>query len=366
MRVKAILSIIILLISISSCSKKTTTTIVPANQVQELSPRGMIYALPKTCLLVRVDAEHISIIPGPYAQYAEKYMGIANVPLVSKNQWEVSKIDLFSYNEADINALFVLEPSSDFNPDFLHLTKEGLIIPAESANFYKPDWKLTPSTPTVDLDYLDLSPTPFIAAERTTHYSRVLQDSVFIRVPVHKTIVVEKSTEDKAREAADFIFSLRKRRYELLAGDADFVVEGKAVETVLNEILRLEKEYLSLFIGKSKVSTTTHWFSYTPIANDEETSILFRFSNARGVLPPTDLSGSPVLISFKTTDDWEGLEVLNVLAKEKDTPRTDLVYYRLPVPANIKIYDSQTEFISKTMTIYQLGPIIRLPSNMIR
>jgi hypothetical protein len=366
MRIKAILSIIILLTSLCSCTKKTTTTIVPANQTQELSPKGMVYALPKTCLLVRVDAEHISIIPGPYAQYAEKYMGIANAPLSSKNQWEVSKIDVFSYNEADMSALFVVEPSVDFNSDFLNLTKEGLIIPAGSANFYKPDLMQIQTAPSLDLDYLDLSPTPFIAAERTTHYSRVLQDSVFIRVPVHKTIVVEKSREDKAREAADFIFSLRKRRYELLAGDADFVAEGKAVETVLTEISRLEKEYLSLFIGKSKVSTTTHWFNYTPDANNEETSIIFRFSNSRGVLSPADLSGSPVLISFKTTENWEGLDIFNAFAKEKDTPRTDLVYYRLPVPTNVKIYDSQVEFISKTMTIYQLGPMVRLPSNMIR
>jgi len=211
-----------------------------------------------------------------------------------------------------------------------------------------------------------MSPSSFIGSERTTHYSRVLQDSVFIRVPVHKTIVVEKSLEDKAREAADFIFSLRKRRFDLLVGDADFVAEGKAVEVVLNEISKLEKEYLSLFIGKTGTTASTHYFNYTPAANDEETSIIFRFSTTKGVLPSSDLSGNPVLLSVKKSDEWKDLEVLNSLAIEKKKPRNDLVYYRLPIPLSVRVYDSQSEYIAKIVGVYQLGPTLRLPARMVR
>ncbi|HNV81934.1 MAG: DUF4831 family protein [Tenuifilaceae bacterium] len=366
MRTIAIIGIFTLSAFICSCTKKATTTIAPLNEIQALSPKGMIYALPKTSLMVKVDAIHTSIIPGPYAQYAAKYLGIANVPLSAKNQWEIGKVDILWYNEADMDALYAIEPSPGFSPDFLRLTSEGLVIPAGAANYYKPDTQGEQQAFVSGTDFLDMSPSSFIGSERTTHYSRVLQDSVFIRVPVHKTIVVEKSLEDKAREAADFIFSLRKRRFDLLVGDADFVAEGKAVEVVLNEISKLEKEYLSLFIGKTGTTASTHYFNYTPAANDEETSIIFRFSTTKGVLPSSDLSGNPVLLSVKKSDEWKDLEVLNSLAIEKKKPRNDLVYYRLPIPLSVRVYDSQSEYIAKIVGVYQLGPTLRLPARMVR
>lgn len=339
---------------------------MPANQVATLSPKGLIYALPKTCFKIHVQALHTSVLPGPYAPFAEKYLGISNVALSAKNQWEIESINIFPYIEADLNTLFVVEPTPDFNLGFLRLTSEGLIIPAGSAYFFGPEQDNFQQKEPLGLKgFYDLSPTPFIAAEKTTYYSRVLKDSVFVKVPVHKTVVVEKGIEDKAREAAEFIFSLRKRRFELLSGDADFVAEGKAVEAVLNEIRRLENEYLTLFTGKQLFSHLEQWFYHTPEPQGNETSILFRFSASRGVLPPTDLSGSPVLISVSLKNSWQGTDILKSLAAEKEVPRTDLVYYRLPVPVNIKITDSQSEFLSKTMTVHQMGPLVRVPSNFI-
>jgi hypothetical protein len=213
---------------------------------------------------------------------------------------------------------------------------------------------------------VDLSATPFIAAEQTTHYTRVLQDSNFVRVPVHKSIVVEKSAEDKAREAADFIFSLRKRRFELLSGDADFVAEGKAAEIVLREISRLESEYLTLFIGKSQTSTATWWFDYSPDGSKKDAStILFRFSEAKGVLPVSDLSGSPVLMSINATDSWTGTEMFEQLAIENKITKPDAIYYRIPVPVQIKVHDSKVDFFSQKLTLYQFGPLVRMPSRFL-
>ncbi|PKP35963.1 MAG: hypothetical protein CVT98_09880, partial [Bacteroidetes bacterium HGW-Bacteroidetes-15] len=187
----------------------------------------------------------------------------------------------------------------------------------------------------------------------------------FIRVPVHKTVVIEKSLEDKAREAADFIFTLRKRRLELISGDADFVAEGKAAEAVFKEIDKLENEYLTLFVGKEFKQTFINWYDYAPSAGDSQTSILFRFSPSKGVLSPSDLSGSPVLISVTNENNWQGIELLSKLSIEKDIQRTDVVYYRLPVPVSIRINDSQAELFSQTLTFHQFGPLVRFPAKFI-
>lgn len=363
---KFFLSLVALTLLASSCSKKPITTISPIEQAVELSPKGMVYALPKTYLKVKVVAKYTEVIPGPYARYAQKYLGVENVPTSKKQSWSIQDVNVTSFNQADMQSLFVVEPSEEFPVDFLKIVNEGLVIPASYATFSSATEMAKANINSKAVNYVDLSPAPYIATEKTTHYSRVVQDSTFVRVPVHKSVVVERSFEEKAREAADFIFSLRKRRMELLAGDADFVAEGQAAKEVLKEITRLEEDYLTLFTGKVFSYTATHWFNFNPVANGSNSSaILFRFSDTRGVLPSSDLSGSPVLISLDMVDDWGGTTVLENLAKEKDSPRLDVVYYRLPVPMQVKISNSDKDFYSQVFTFHQFGPLLRIPKEYI-
>lgn len=352
---------------LTACSKKPISIVVPASEVTTITSNGLVYSLPKTSLKIKVEAKFTSIVPGPYAKFAEKYLGLTGIPVSPSNTWTVTGVNVVSHHHADLQTLFVVEPQEGFNLNFLQLTKEGLVIPALTAEIQssKQMVQLKPESLS-GVEFVDLSATPFIAAEQTTHYTRVLQDSNFVRVPVHKSIVVEKSAEDKAREAADFIFSLRKRRFELLSGDADFVAEGKAAEIVLREISRLESEYLTLFIGKSQTSTATWWFDYSPDGSKKDAStILFRFSEAKGVLPVSDLSGSPVLMSINATDSWTGTEMFEQLAIENKITKPDAIYYRIPVPVQIKVHDSKVDFFSQKLTLYQFGPLVRMPSRFL-
>lgn len=365
MYMRKIVTILLITLLAAACSKKTTT-ITPINSTSSLSPHGMVYALPLTTYRIKVESIQTLDIPGPYAQFAERFMGISNVITKKKIEWKIQSVDAASDTEADLSALFAIEPNETFQIDFLKLTSQGLIIPTSNIHFDGiNDEGLQPAQEPATPIYTDLSTTPFIAAERTTHYSRVFQDSTFVRVPVHKTVTVEKSIEDKALEAADFIFQLRKRRFELLNGDADFIAEGKAAEAVLDEISKLEQEYLSLFIGKSFEQKSTHWFNYTPKPNGNSATILFRFSPSKGVVSASDLSGSPVLISASPNGEWQGTELLKQLSTEKETPRTDAVYYRIPTPVNLKVtFENQDLFHIRT-SAYQFGPLVRIPANLL-
>lgn len=355
--------ILVLLFLTVSCSKKTTT-VNPINSVASLSPHGMIYALPLTTFRVKIESAQTIQIPGPYAQFAERFMGIKNVATKKSTEWKIQSVETFNHNEADLTALFALEPNETFQNDFLKLTSQGLIIPTSNLQFEGTNEVRPQTSPEIESSpFKDLSTTPFIAAERTTHYSRVFQDSTFVRVPVHKTVIVEKSSEDKALEAAEFIFMLRKRRVELLNGDADFIAEGKAAEAVLAEISKLEQEYLSLFIGKRFEQTFTHWFDYTPKPNGNSATILFRFSPSKGVVSASDLSGSPVLITATPDGEWGGIDLLSQLSTEKETPRTDAVYYRIPVPIDIKVSFENSDLYLRRTTAFQFGPLVRMPAN---
>lgn len=362
---KVALSILIA-VAIMGCSKKPTQ-VLDISATKTISPVGFIYALPKTGFEVTVESQCVQYLPGPYAQFAEKYLGIKNIKGEPKSEWQIEKLIVKSFLEADMQQLYVVESTSGNQLNFIELNKNGLIVPLRNIHFSKDDELNSNSREQNGLTlYTDLSHTPFIASERTTHISRVFQDSAFVRVPVQKTIIVEKSIEDKAKEAADFIFSLRKRRLDLLSGDADFVAEGKAVEAVLKEINRLENEYVSLFIGKSQSYSVSNVFTYMPTSEASNSIILFRFSTTKGVLPVSDLSGSPVLISATIDEQWLNTDVFSAIAAEKSKPRPDALYYRIPVPVIVRITFGPNELFSKRETALQFGPLVRIPAKYIQ
>lgn len=363
MRINRIVFLVVLGLFTSACSKKITS-VVPAGQALSLTSKGMVYTLPATNLQVTVTAEHRVYVPGPYSQYAKKYLGIDNVPSQGESEWSMVSFGISEGSVPDMNALFVVEMNSENSIGYLTLSSKGLVIPIHKAQFQSNSSisNLSDSELYADL-YTDLSHTPFIASERTTHYTRTFQDSTFVRVPVHKDIFIEKSAEDKAREAANFIFSLRKRRFELISGDADFIAEGSAVKEVFDEISKLEQEYLSLFIGKRFVKQQIHETDFLPVKQDNGGTILFRFSRTKGVLPASDLSGSPVLIEVSSDSNWKNMSILNSLSLEIDNQKRDAFYYRIPVPAKVKISDSKGELYSEIANLYQFGPLVRIPSD---
>ncbi len=313
-----------------------------------------------------LEVEHTQVVPGPYSQFAQRLLGIEGVPQEGRSEWVIVSVDVTTRSEADPNALFVVLPHPNSRFDFLSLSPYGIVIPTSDANFSgSKSATLTPMQPPTFELFTDRSPTPFISSERTTHISRVFQDSAFVRVPVHKTMVVERTLEEKAREAAEFIFSLRKRRFDLLAGDADFIADGKAVEPILQEIQRLEQQYLMLFTGRRNTTRMSQTFDFTPTGSDAESAILCRFAPTKGIVPASDLSAGPILLSITPEQQWKGLEALTKLSMERDAIRPDALYYRLPVPVMIRITQGNSELYSQRLKSYQHGPILRVAAELL-
>lgn len=210
--------------------------------------------------------------------------------------------------------------------------------------------------------YSDLSTTPFIASEKTTYYSKVKHDSVFVRVPIQKDMIIEKNIEEKARDAADFIFLLRKRRSDFLSVDADHNLNGDGLKIALEEINRLEQEYLTLFTGKTFTENSAHFFEYIPTQSGGESSIIFRFSPSKGVLSSSDLSGNPILLKAIPESIPESYKnFFHTLSMEKDKPLDNVIYYRIPNSSIISISDGKKEVLNRRFSIYQYGPLVRIP-----
>lgn len=353
-------AIIIMATAFVACNNKTIQ-VSPLHNSTYVS-NGIVYSLPRTVVVIKVDVAKTVINPGPYAAYAHKFLGISGVPTQEEEEYSVVSIGIDGKSESDPTALYSAFLGDKSVYDFFQVINSGIVIPAG-------DFKTISSTKTnlskenySNVEFKDLSPTPFIAEEKSTFYSKVQRDSSFIRVPVQKSMIIERNNEEKAKEASDFIFSLRKKRMEFMTIDVDNPFDGEALKLMFAEINRLENEYLSLFIGKSHTESISKTIFYTPSKPEGESSIAFRYSLSKGIVASNDLSGNPILIEIEPEEIPESYSgFFSASAINADKNKFDQIYYRIPINALVKISDGKNELASKRLLIYQYGPTAKLP-----
>lgn len=122
-------------------------------------------------------------------------------------------------------------------------------------------------------------------------------ESAYNKVAVQQEMVVQKSLESRAKEAAEMIFNLRKKKVQIVTGDTDATFSGEALASAVEEISRLESEYMSMFIGYSEYSTQKMNYDVVPEkSNESQLYVAFRLSDSKGLVPADDLSGKPYLL----------------------------------------------------------------------
>jgi len=362
---KKMVFIFLSLVVLVSCKSTSETRVSKIENTTQISESGIVYALPRTNLKFNIKASRTDIIPGPYYEYAEKYMGIEDVPTSESTVWEISDISINTYNDIDPDQYYILEPSGKMNIDFDKLVKNGNVLPVNKSvenNF--PNSFYGNNKAENEIVFTDLSITKYIGEEKITYYKRVQRDSLFAKVPVTKTQAVYKSFEDKAEEAANFIFMIREKRFELLTGMADFYPEGNSLDIAINELNRLENDYLALFIGKRFTSNFSADFEFTPTETElSQPYILFRFNEDKGVLPPNDLRGRPVIVELDKKDQTKNLSYLmSDQINREGTEYNNKLYYRIPDLVQVKVYEGNTLLAMRKVNIEQYGIVVPFPA----
>lgn len=351
---------LVFIVGFFSCKSVSETTGGKIDNSELTKKQGIVYALPKTSISFKVEAVRTELVPGPYHEFAEQYVGISNVPSERTTSWEITDIEINSFNEIDESEFYILNPSGKFNVNITDLVKNELVFPVnvQVKDQYTNQF-FGKNQDSQGVVFKDLSVTKYIGEEKVTYFKRVQRDSIFAKVPVTKTKSVYKSFESKAEEAASFIFMIREKRFELLSGMADYYPDGKALEVALKELERLENEYLDLFIGKSYQSTYVANFEFSP-SNEElnQPNILFRFTEEKGILPANDLSGRPIIVELEKINELKNLSKLDELSiSDKDK-----LFYRIPQLTKVSIIDGSSYIAGRKLKMYQYGETIEIPS----
>jgi len=364
---KKIIFYLVAIAMIAGCAtpKKLQIQVTPLGDEPANVLEQYMYALPLTVLKVEVVYEEVMSVPGPYWEYAEKYLGITEIVKQKSSQWQIHDVEITPHLELDPHyyySLNVLEGES--NGDYLNpYLEKGLVM--NGTELIQEELKGTGLQSTHNseiLRYVDLGVYTNFEERTETMYKTLVTDTSFVRVPVQRTVIEQKSHAMKAQEASDFLLEIRARRFEMLTGEYEVYPDGEAMAAAIHKLDQLEESYLTLFTGRniSRMEKRAYFIvpesGYTPSQYN-----LGMFSNLLGFVPAELMEGVPLEVQIEPMGNTNSPGSYFSGSNEND-PYNKL-YYRLPDMVDLKVMLGNELLSKQRISIFQSGVVVTTPIN---
>ncbi len=331
-------------------------TTLAASAQKKQDPEGHVtYALPSTTISIEVEAVHETFYAGPYAKFAEKYLGI-KPRMKDETTAQITQLKMVPYVEADQACRYSLQASkTGLNSSVFKLSSEGLVTFADAKFADESVWRFPVQN---QGDFSGKGVSSNLTLESTTLYRNEKKESAYNKVSVQQSMVVEKTLEQKAAETAKTILQLRDQRLRIVTGDTDATYSGEAMGAAIEELSRLEKEYMTLFVGYSDYQTQKMRFDVIPEKGREnQIYVAFRISDAKGLTPADEISGKPVVMEI-LPQEFKQVDPSGKPSKET------CIYYRIPAICTVKLKNGTDLLLQARLPIYQLGQDSSIPASV--
>lgn len=316
---------------------------------------GVVYSLPSTVVNIEVDAVLEKFYAGPYAKYAEKYLGL-DVRQADESACHVTDVRMSTSVEADMNRRYVISaPGGKLDAAFLKMSSSGLVA-FGNAGSEDVVWRF-PVSKEADFSAKGIS------SNLTSEAAVLYKNGKKSKVGVQQNMLVAKTLEQKAEEAAEMILDIRAKRFQIVVGDTDATYSGEALGAAVAELTRLEEEYLVLFTGYSEFQQQKLTYDVVPDASlESQRYIAFRISDTEGLVAADNLSGKPVVLEL-VPQNIADLEPVS--EKESKKIKAPLFYYSIPAVCNVRLTDGMKVLYQGRFPVYQLGKVSSMPANVI-
>jgi hypothetical protein len=344
------------------------------NSAAPATREGIFYSLPRTVVKVEVKIDRVENYKGPYADYALRYLGLKNVVPANAVEYKISGIYISTYAEPDPDQYYFVElgekSSKGEKAGLLGLSDAGLIlgtIPVCDADGTAPESKKTEEMP-MDADkdafgeLFKYSADISIFEKVDTIIRKINIDTMTVERLYYKRTIVEKSPEQKAKEAADFITRIKDNRFNLISGFQEVNYNRETLEYMDAQLKTMEKEYLKLFTGISLHKSMTFTYKYIPVPNQINTEIpIFKYLKSKGVIDLDEPGGKVVTIRIQRVGNTNA--VAGYLKKAEKETKLHGFSYRIPELARVTVkLDENTQQETQCL-ISQLGVVTYLPAN---
>lgn len=321
-------------------------------------PEGYLtYSLPSTVIMIDVEAIQERFYAGPYAKYAEKYLGIKS-RMKDENTIQLTRVRMTPLVEPDQSRRYSVDVKKNVSEaTLMKLASGGFVVFADAKHGDQTVWRF-PIEEKGDFSGKGVSSN--LTSSSTTLYRKDDSESAYNRIAVQQDMVIEKTIEQKAAETAAMILKLRKQRLQIVTGDTDATYSGEAMGAAIDELKRLENEYLTLFTGYSERQPQQMSFEIIPDPlKENQMYVAFRMSETGGLVPADNLSGKPVVMEIIPQT------FAQPVVEERSKGNEAGVYYRIPAACTVKLLDGMDLILQARMPIYQLGQESSLPVNIV-
>ena len=348
-----------LLIPFQSSAQFNTVSVVKGQP--DPKAEGIFYSLSRNVLKIEVTVEKSDLYKGPYADYALKYLGLDNVITETRSSFSLDQVNMTLHAERDPEQLYFIEfPSKvkSLHPLTLQFNDQGVLngmLFAEAGNSDVSKSGMQHSAGFID----QLQPS--VMEKTDTIIRRISVDTTTIEERFVRRSISEKSTDQQAREAADFIRKIEENKFNLLTGYQEINYSKDALHFMLNRLDSLKNEYLALFKGKSVKSLEQQTFYVLPSALQEGTfETICRFSTDKGLLGKNSYQGQP--LNVKIVAEEELVSLNQFLDNRANAGRKQSgIYYRIPQKSRISLILGDKEIAELEAQISQMGRVTLLP-----
>lgn len=290
---KRILSLLAFaMLSIASVSAQDNTYCAVAGPYYDASGK-LVISDPRTTLQVQLTVTKEQTIVGPYAKYAQKYLGVRPA-LVERTSYNVT------------NAVICLAPEL------------ATALPADGSS-----------------------------SEAETYLG---SQTDFAKISPDRLSASIVSIDDAAQQAAQMIFSIRKHRMDLITGEAGENVFGGGLKDALETLDNKEQELLELFLGK-KISTTSTQTYTIPLANGVTEYIVAKFASNAGLKPATAPDGEIIKLTVTASNASPKFNCI----QEVDAANKAAMAVRIANMATCSIAAGNKIVGNATLPVYELG-----------
>lgn len=261
---------------------------------------------PSTTIVVDLVIESEQTIVGPYARYAQKYLDVRG-SLVEKTT--------FTIKDARLSVLQC----------------DGVLAPAPEQ------------------------------AASTTVQSHLGDIAEFAKVLPDRMSTSPLTIEDAAAQAAQSIFTIRKKRMDLITGDAGENVFGAGLKDALEALDAREQAYLELFLGK-KITTTTTKRIVVPLNGTESSYTIAKLSSSNGLLAESAEEGDAVKLVINPSGR---APKLNGIAEVDSRDKTALMV-RLADNATCSISVGDAVVGTTTLPVFEFGRTAYIANTVVK
>ncbi|MDA3892042.1 MAG: DUF4831 family protein [Salinivirgaceae bacterium] len=346
----------------------------PVTSKLSVSGNQIFYALPKNTLRIEVEVERVTLFEGPYKEYAAKYLNISEGVIQADDEfYSITSAKFHRLSQADSSKFYAVTCTNLYGFPMLQLNSDGVIIGCNSLateGYSTLTCPLLNPVPEAD-EYIftDLGIKPFLFEKTQTLYKTVATDTTPTRVSYTETKQIETTTEMNAEAAASFIRKLRKRRFKLIYGDKEEVVNigGGEVAQMIKELEKLEQRYINLFIGKTVRNSFTYYFDFEPDEQSvAEQQIVGWFSRKKGLeidKPDMRKTDFKPLIIFSNLIGKVPRSQIQIMDQSQKTPTAIKygLFYRIPGRIDVTLKYTNRVLARQEWEIAQKGQIVPLP-----